>query len=66
VNEDAVRRVTGSTGDVLGTLVSMRGADLATLLLEVARERAEALDPAEVLRRYRSDRFVHPAQVDAD
>jgi len=66
VNEDAVRRVTGSTGDVLGTLVSMRGADLATLLLEVARKRAEALDPAEVLRRYRSDRFVHPAQVDAD
>jgi len=66
VNEDAVRRVTGSTGDVLGTLVSMRGADLATLLLEVARKRAEALDPAEVLRRYRSDRFVHQAQVDAD
>jgi hypothetical protein len=66
VNEDAVRRVTGSTGDVLGTLVSMRGADLATLLLEVARQRAEALDPAEVVRRYRSDRFVHPAQVDAD
>jgi hypothetical protein len=42
--------VTGSTGDVLGTLVSMRGADLATLLLEVARRRAEALDPADVAR----------------
>ncbi|MBT2409499.1 hypothetical protein J7I94_02795 [Streptomyces sp. ISL-12] len=40
------------------------GADLTTLLLEVFRRRAERLTPAEVMRRYRSDRFVAPAPVD--
>lgn len=39
------------------------GADLTTLLLAVARARAAALTPPDVLRRYRSDRFVAPAQV---
>jgi hypothetical protein len=39
----------------------MSGGDLTTLLLEVFRRRADRLTPAEVMRRYRSDRFVAPA-----
>lgn len=39
----------------------LAGTDLTTLLLEVFRRRAERLTPAEVMRRYRSDRFVAPA-----
>ena len=42
----------------------MPGADLTTLLLEVFRRRADRLSPAEVMRRYRSDRFVAPAPVE--
>lgn len=42
----------------------MSGADLTTLLLEVFRRRADRLSPAEVMRRYRSDRFVAPAPID--
>ncbi|MFG2659223.1 hypothetical protein [Streptomyces sp. NPDC048425] len=39
----------------------MSGGDLTTLLLEVFRRRADRHSPAEVMRRYRSDRFVVPA-----
>ncbi|MEV6171950.1 hypothetical protein AB0L99_27530 [Streptomyces sp. NPDC051954] len=39
----------------------LSGGDLTTLLLEVFRRRAERLSPADVMRRYRSDRFVAPA-----
>lgn len=42
----------------------LSGADLTTLLLEVFRRRADRLTPAEVMRRYRSDRFVAPAPTD--
>ncbi|WP_320776717.1 hypothetical protein [Streptomyces sp. CRN 30] len=42
----------------------MPGADLTTLLLEVFRRRAERLSPAEVMRRYRNDRFMTPAPVE--
>lgn len=42
----------------------MSGADLTTLLLEVFRRRADRLSPSDVMRRYRSDRFVSPAPVD--
>ena len=38
--------------------------DLQTLLLSVVRERAESVTPAELLRRWQSDRFVRPAQSD--
>ncbi|WP_228044141.1 hypothetical protein [Streptomyces ferrugineus] len=41
----------------------MSGSDLTTLLLEVFRGRADRLSPAEVMRRYRSDRFVAPAPI---
>src|SRR5215831_18438858 len=40
------------------------GADLTTLLLEVFRRRAARVGPADLLRRYRADRFVAPATVD--
>ncbi|HEY0936853.1 MAG TPA: hypothetical protein VGD91_24355 [Trebonia sp.] len=39
--------------------------DLQTLLLAVARTRAGQVRPADVLRRWRSDRFVRPAATDA-
>jgi len=62
----ALRRVLSVAGrdDLLGLLADrLTGADLTTLLLEVFRRRAERLAPADVLRRYRSDRFVAPATV---
>lgn len=45
-------------------LAGMPAADLRTLLLAVARDRAADVRPADVLRRWREDRFVRPAQVD--
>jgi hypothetical protein len=62
----ALRRVLGQIGgpDLLDLLADgISGADLTTLLLEVFRRRAERLSPAEVMRRYRSDRFVVPAPI---
>lgn len=47
--------------DVLGRRLS--GADLTTLLLEVFRQRAARLAPADVLRQYTNDRFAAPAEV---
>src|SRR5262249_7608532 len=41
----------------------LSGTDLTTLLLEVFRRRAERLSPADVMRRYRTDRFVAPGEV---
>lgn len=42
----------------------LSASDLQTLLLAVARSRAGAVRPADVLRRWRQDRFVRPAAVD--
>jgi hypothetical protein len=65
MNEDALRRVTADVRpDVVDALVAMAGSDLATLMLEVSRRRAEALDPVDVLHRYATDRFVTPAEGD--
>jgi hypothetical protein len=63
----ALRRLVARPGgaellDVLAAELS--GADLTTLLLEVFRRRADQLTPAQVMRRYRSDRFVTPARID--
>jgi len=60
----ALRRVVERVGgprllDLLADELS--GADLTTLLLEVYRRRAQRLSPAEVMRRYRADRFVSPS-----
>jgi hypothetical protein len=63
----ALRRVVGEAGraELLDLLAEeLAGADLTTLLLEVFRRRADRLSPADVLRRYRQDRFVSPATVD--
>jgi hypothetical protein len=50
---------------LLNVLVAeLSGADLTTLLLEVFRRRADRLTPADVMRRYRSDRFVTPSPID--
>lgn len=62
----ALRRVLGQVGgpqllDLLSDELS--GADLTTLLLEVFRRRAQRLSPADVMRRYRDDRFVTPAPI---
>jgi hypothetical protein len=40
-------------------------ADLTALMLEIVKRRATRVSPASVLRQYRRDRFVRPAQVDA-
>lgn len=47
-----------------GALARLPAADLRTLLLAVARDRAADVRPADVLRRWREDRFVRPAGVD--
>ncbi|AUG82114.1 hypothetical protein CFP65_7540 [Kitasatospora sp. MMS16-BH015] len=63
----ALRRILATPGrpELLDLLAEeLSGADLTTLLLEVFRRRAERLAPAEVLRRYRTDRFVAPAPTD--
>jgi len=50
--------------DLIETLVERLGAsDLQSLLLEVYRQRAARLRPADVLRQYEQNRFVQPAQV---
>src|SRR5215472_10831229 len=62
-----LRRVLGDGGgaDLLDVLANrLSGADLTSLLLEVMRRRADRLSPADVLRQYRSDRFVSPASID--
>ena len=64
----ALRRVTAKLGGaaLLEQLADeLSGTDLTTLLLEVFRRRALRLRPAEVLSRYRTDRFVAPGTVDA-
>jgi hypothetical protein len=65
--DPALRRVLAQAGgpgllDLLADELS--GTDLTTLLLEVFRRRASRLTPAEVMRRYRTDRFVAPAPTD--
>ena len=66
MNEDALRRITADLApNTIDVLAQMPGADLTTVLLEIARRRADATDAAEVLRRYRSDRFSRPGPLDA-
>ncbi|WP_431905202.1 hypothetical protein [Micromonospora carbonacea] len=62
---DAERRVWAALpDDVRETLATLPAADLTTLLLSLARTRAARVRPAEVLRRWREDRFVSPADTD--
>jgi hypothetical protein len=62
---DAERRVWARLPD--GTRESLAGlstSDLQTLLLSLARTRASRVRPADLLRRWREDRFVRPATSD--
>lgn len=59
-------KAAGGDGGVLHLLAErLSGTELTTLLLEVYRRRALRLTPADVLRRYRGDRFVRPSDVPA-
>ncbi|MFC8722310.1 hypothetical protein [Kitasatospora sp. NPDC057198] len=63
----ALRRILAGPGrpELLRLLAEeLSGTDLTTLLLEATRRRAERTTPAEVMRRYRTDRFTAPAEVD--
>jgi hypothetical protein len=61
-----IERATGVPD--LAELLSERLApsDLTALLLDVARRRAARLEPGDVLRQYERDRFVRPAEGDAE
>ncbi|MDG4780418.1 hypothetical protein O7614_12275 [Micromonospora sp. WMMD961] len=62
---DAERRVWAAMPAGTRTaLAGLSGADLRSLLLGVARDRAATVRPSEVVRRWREDRFVRPAGVD--
>ncbi|WP_433538123.1 hypothetical protein ACQPZK_10585 [Micromonospora sp. CA-249363] len=62
---DAERRVWGELPEgARAALAGLSGANLRTLLLGVARDRAASVRPPEVVRRWREDRFVRPATVD--
>jgi hypothetical protein len=59
----ALRRVLREAGDpaLADRLAGLSGTALTTLLLEVLRRQALRLGPADVMRRYGSDRFVAPS-----
>ena len=59
---DRVLAAIGGT-DVVAALANLSGSDFTSLMLAVARRRAGQETPASVLRRYRSDRFVQPADT---
>jgi hypothetical protein len=63
---DAERRVWGRLPDgTRESLAALSASDLQTLLLSVARMRASRVRPADLLRRWREDRFVRPAATDS-
>ncbi len=51
----------GERDDLVGRLAALGGADLTSLLMAVAAERADRVDAAAVLRQYGRDRFVRPS-----
>lgn len=63
--DPALRRVLRQAGDpaLADKLAGLSGTALTTLLLEVLRRQADRLTPADVMRRYGSDRFVAPASL---
>lgn len=58
-------RVLRSLGgqEALDRLASLSGSDLTSVLLALMRRRAGRLSGPDVLRQYRSDRFVAPSAV---
>lgn len=59
----AVERVLAALGDpeLLDELAALPGSDLTSLLLALMHRRAEGIAAPDILRRYRTDRFVAPA-----
>lgn len=49
--------------EALDRLARLPGSDLTSVLLALMRRRADALSGPDVLRQYRSDRFVAPSSV---
>jgi len=49
--------------EVVARLAGLSGSDFTSLMLAVARRRAAEETPASLLRRYRGDRFVQPADT---
>ncbi len=68
VGMSALNRVLRALGgsDALDRLAGLPGSDLTTLLLALMRRRASWLTGPDVLRQYRSDRFVAPASIPFD
>jgi hypothetical protein len=67
VNEEVLRRISARLGpETIDAIAGLSGADITTLMMEIARRRADEVDAAEVLRRYRSDRFSRPTGFDPD
>ncbi len=62
---ERIERELGIPGLAEMLATQLAPTDLQSLLLEVARRRAAATMPADVLRRYATDRFVRPAAVDS-
>jgi hypothetical protein len=54
-------RLPAGTADAIAGL---SGSELQTLLMPLMRERAARVRPADLLRRWREDRFVRPATAD--
>lgn len=68
VGMGVLTRVLRSLGgeEALDRLAQLPGSDLTTVLLALMRRRASALSGPDVLRQYRSDRFVAPVEVPFD
>jgi hypothetical protein len=64
-SQGPLARVLAAAGgdDIVGRLAGLSGSDFTSLMLEVARQRSAAQTPADVLRRYRTDRFVRVAET---
>jgi len=60
---ERLERAAGSPGLVDVLAERLDPTDLASLMLEVYRRRADALRPAQVAQRYRASRFVMPSEV---
>lgn len=58
------RRATDPEGALVTALAEMQGAELSSMLLDVADARVAERAPSRVLRQYESDRFVRPSRVD--
>ena len=61
---DAERRVWAALpAGTRAALAGLPATDLRTLLLTVAEDRAGTVRPADVLRRWREDRFVRRVKI---